>query len=56
MNTDKLLLMLENYLQLLQLQHSSDEQITEVKKMIWAIQQYPRLQRFLNNITFTNRR
>lgn len=46
--------MLENHLQLLQQQNASDEQITEVKLMVWAIQQDLKLQRFLNNLTVSN--
>lgn len=54
MNTDKLITMLDSYLELLQQQNAPDEQITEVKLMVWAIQQDMKLQRFLNNLTLSN--
>ena len=54
MNTDKLITMLDSYLELLQQQNAPDEQITEVKLMVWAIQQDVKLQRFLNNLTLSN--
>ncbi len=54
MNTDKLITMLDSYLELLQEQNAPDEQITEVKLMVWAIQQDVKLQRFLNNLTLSN--
>lgn len=54
MNTDKLTNMLESYLELLQQQNAPDEQITEVKLMVWAIQQDMKLQRFINNLTVSN--
>jgi hypothetical protein len=54
MNTDKLIVMLDDYLQILQEQNADDEQITEVKLMVWAIQQDVKLQRFLNNLTVSN--
>jgi hypothetical protein len=54
MNTDKLITMLDSYLELLQQQNAPDEQITEVKLMVWAIQQDMKLQRFLNNLTVSN--
>ena len=54
MNTDKLITMLDSYLEILQQQNAPDEQITEVKLMVWAIQQDVKLQRFLNNLTLTN--
>jgi hypothetical protein len=54
MNTDKLTNMLESYLELLQQQNAPDEQITEVKLMVWAIQQDVKLQRFINNLTVSN--
>ncbi len=55
LNTDKLIQMLEDYLQVLQDQNVDDQQITDVKLMIWAIQQDIKLQRFLNNLTVSNR-
>lgn len=54
MNTDKLIVMLDDYLQILQEQDADDELITEVKLMVWAIQQDLKLQRFLNNLTLSN--
>ena len=54
MNTDKLITMLDSYLELLQEQNAPDEQITEVKLMVWAIQQDVKFQRFLNNLTLSN--
>ena len=54
MNTDKLIMMLDDYLQILQEQDADDENITEVKLMVWAIQQDVKLQRFLNNLTLSN--
>lgn len=54
MNTDKLIVMLDDYLQILQEQNADDEQITQVKLMVWAIQQDVKLQRFLNNLTLSN--
>ena len=54
MNTDKLITMLDSYLEILQQQNAPDEQITEVKLMVWAIQQDMKLQRFINNLTVSN--
>lgn len=54
MNTDKLIKMLDDYLELLQSQDADDDQITEVKLMVWAIQREVKLQRFINNLTVTN--
>ncbi|MDA3501924.1 hypothetical protein MKL32_10080 [Acinetobacter sp. AOR34_HL] len=54
MNTDKLIVMLDSYLELLQEQNADDGQITDVKLMVWAIQQDMKLQRFLNNLTVSN--
>ena len=54
MNTDKLITMLDSYLELLQEQNAPDDQITEVKLMVWAIQQDMKLQRFINNLTVSN--
>ncbi len=54
MNTDKLIMMLDDYLQILQEQDADDEKITEVKLMVWAIQQDVKLQRFINNLTLSN--
>ena len=54
MNTDKLITMLDSYLELLQEQNAPDEQITDVKLMVWAIQRELKLQRFINNLTVSN--
>jgi hypothetical protein len=54
MNTDKLINMLDAYLELLQQQNADDEQITQVKMMVWAIQQDIKLRRFINNLTVSN--
>ena len=54
MNTDKLITMLDSYLELLQEQNAPDDQITDVKLMVWAIQQDMKLQRFINNLTVSN--
>ena len=55
MNINDLIRLLEQYLQLLQAQNASDEQITEVKLMIWAIQDELKLRQFINNLTVSNR-
>ena len=55
MNTQILIKMLDDYLELLQEQNADDEQITDVKLMIWAIQREAKLQRFLNSLTVTNK-
>lgn len=55
MNINDLIRLLEQYLQLLQAQNASDEQITEVKLMIWAIQDDLKLRQFINNLTVSNR-
>lgn len=55
MHVYKVTQMLESYLELLQQSNASDEQITELKLMIWAIDQDLKLQRFLNNLTASNR-
>lgn len=47
--------MLEKYLELLQENNADDQQVTEVKLMIWAIQDDLKLQRFINNLTASNR-
>lgn len=54
MNTDKLIKMLDEYLDLLQSQDADDDRITDVKLMVWAIQREVKLQRFINNLTVTN--
>jgi len=54
-NVEKLLQMLKKYLELLQNSDADDQQITDVKLMIWAIQDDLKLQRFINNLTASNR-
>lgn len=55
MNINNLIIILERYLELLQSQNADDDQITEVKLMIWAIQDDLKLRQFINNLTVTNR-
>lgn len=55
MNTYKLLKILEEYLVLLQQQNADDAQITDLKLMIWAIDQDIKLKRFINNLTTSNK-
>lgn len=55
MNTDRLIKMLSDYLQLLQQQDADDILITEVKLMIWAIEDDLKLRQFLNNLPASNR-
>lgn len=54
MNTDKLINMLDAYLELLQQQNADDDQITQVKMMVWSIQQDIKLRNFINNLTVSN--
>lgn len=55
MNTDKLITILDDYLQLLQSQDDADDdKITDVKMMIWAIQKDLKTQRWLNNLVVSN--
>lgn len=54
MNTDTLIRILDDYLELLQQQDADDAVITEVKQMIWSIEQDLKLQRFINNLTVSN--
>lgn len=55
MNTQQLINMLDDYLQFLQQDNASDEKITEVKLMIWAIEDDIKLRQWLNNLTVTNK-
>lgn len=55
MNTDALLSMLDDYLQMLQEHDAHDDKITEVKKMYWAIQDDKKLRNWLNNLTVSDR-
>ena len=55
MNINNLIKILEQYLELLQAQNADDDQIIEVKLMIWAIQDDLKLRQFINNLTVTNR-
>ena len=55
MNTDKLITILDDYLQLLQSQDDADDdKITDVKMMIWVIQKDLKTQRWLNNLVVSN--
>lgn len=47
--------MLDDYLQLLQQQNADDEKITNVKLMIWAIEDDLKLRQFINNLTVSNK-
>ena len=55
MNVEKLIQMLKKYLELLQHSNADDQQITDVKLMIWAIEDDLKSQRFINNLTVSNR-
>lgn len=56
MNTDQLIKMLESYLQLLQAQDANnDDEITQVKLMIWSIRDDLRTKRFINSLSLGNR-
>lgn len=55
MHIEQLILMLEKYLEILQKNHADDQEITDVKLMLWAIQDDLKLQRFINNLTVSNR-
>lgn len=54
MNTYKLIEMLEKYLEMLQQSSADDQDITDVKLMVWAIQKDIKIQRFINNLTVSN--
>lgn len=54
MNTYKLVNMLEKYLEMLQQSSANDQDITDVKLMVWAIQKDIKIQRFINNLTVSN--
>ena len=55
MHIEQLIRMLEKYLEILQKNHADDKEITDVKLMLWAIQDDLKLQRFINNLTASNR-
>lgn len=55
MHVEKVKKMLNQYLELLQESNAHDDQITEVKLMIWAIEDNYKIQQFLNNLTISNR-
>lgn len=55
MHIEQLIRMLEKYLEILQKNHADDQEITDVKLMLWAIQDDLKLQRFINNLTASNR-
>lgn len=46
--------MLEKYLEILQQSNADDQEITQVKLMLWAIEKDVKIQRFINNLTVTN--
>lgn len=50
----ELMQMLEKYLEMLQQSSANDQDITDVKLMVWAIQKDVKIQRFINNLTVTN--
>ena len=50
----ELMQMLEKYLEMLQQSSADDQEITEVKLMVWAIQKDIKIQRFINNLTVSN--
>jgi hypothetical protein len=54
MHIEQLTQMLEKYLEMLQQINADDQQITEVKLMVWAIQDDIKIQRFINNLTISN--
>lgn len=54
MHIEQLTQMLEKYLEMLQQSNADDQQITEVKLMVWAIQDDIKIQRFINNLTISN--
>lgn len=46
--------MLEKYLEILQQSDADDEQITNVKLMIWAIHDDVKIRRFINNLQLSD--
>lgn len=54
MHIKELTQMLEKYLEILQQSNADDQEITQVKLMLWAIQKDVKIQRFINNLTVTN--
>ena len=50
----ELMQMLEKYLEMLQQSSADDQDITDVKLMVWAIQKDIKIQRFINNLTVSN--
>lgn len=52
MNTQRLIQLLDEYLQLLQQQNiDNDDKITELKLLIWNIEQDIKTQRWLNSLS-----
>ncbi|MDI1223686.1 hypothetical protein [Acinetobacter sp.] len=51
---EELMQMLEKYLEMLQQSSADDQDITDVKLMVWAIQKDIKIQRFINNLTVSN--
>lgn len=54
MHIEQLTQMLEKYLEMLQQSSANDQDITDVKLMVWAIQKDIKIQRFINNLTVSN--
>ncbi|MFP6820357.1 hypothetical protein [Acinetobacter sp.] len=54
MHIEQLTQMLEKYLEMLQQSSADDQDITDVKLMVWAIQKDIKIQRFINNLTVSN--
>lgn len=54
MHIKELTQMLEKYLEILQQSNADDQEITQVKLMLWAIEKDVKIQRFINNLTVTN--
>ena len=54
MHIEQLTQMLEKYLEMLQQSSADDQDITDVKLMVWAIQKDIKIQRFIDNLTVSN--
>jgi len=54
MHIEQLTQMLEKYLEMLQQSSANDQDITDVKLMVWAIKKDIKIQRFINNLTVSN--
>ena len=56
MNTQRLIQLLDEYLQLLQQQNiDNDDKITELKLLIWNIEQDIKTQRWLNSLSVSDK-